>query len=291
MRLRIRTSCGWWRVSSRGAPTTPPGASTAPRTGCSSTPSRARAASAGPQETFTPLRETPCCCGRTCGTTTALPTHTWSLAYAHFHPAGGVVAAAGLARQRGGVGVLHAPGEVRPRVLGGAAFLRARVGRLSRAVRTVRGECARVGPAVARHPEPAPGSHGREASPGHGAHRRRPRRRPRQSSALARIATLSVSRLTHLFTATLGIPPQALRRARTADPRSAAARLDRQSGGRDRAGCRVGRPAVLLAALRAPARAQSDGVPAPSDDSPCTRVIRSASASPRGSTSGAAARA
>ena len=79
---------------------------------------------------------------------------------------------------------------------------------------------------------------------------------------LARIATLSPSRLTHLFTASLGIPPQRYVERERLTRAAQLLDLDRPRGRRDRPRRRLGRPALLLPQVLTAARAQSDRSPA-----------------------------
>ena len=138
----------------------------------------------------------------------ATSTHTWSLAYAHFHPRAEWSPLLDWPVDGGGVGVLHVPGEVRPRVLGGLrSCARSSVGSLAQselfAVNALESALlwldtqnplrGRMDERLIRVME-----HIGEHLAGDLA-----------VGALARIATLSPSRLTHLFSATLGIPPQA----------------------------------------------------------------------------------
>jgi AraC family transcriptional regulator of arabinose operon len=133
--------------------------------------------------------------------------HTWSLAFAHFHPRAEWLPLLDWPVVAGGIALLHAPAELRPRALGALrSCARASVGSLAQselfAVNALEAALlwldtqnplrGRMDERLLRVMEHI-GSHlagdlGVEA--------------------LARVATLSPSRLTHLFTASLGIPPQ-----------------------------------------------------------------------------------
>lgn len=132
---------------------------------------------------------------------------SWSLAFAHFLPRAEWVALLDWPAEAGGIGVLRAPEGIRGRVLGALrSCARSSVGSLPQAelfavnalesallwLDTQNPLRGRMDERLLRVMEYI------------GAHLSG----DLALDALARVATLSPSRLTHLFTATLGIPPQ-----------------------------------------------------------------------------------
>ncbi|GAA1957350.1 helix-turn-helix domain-containing protein [Microbacterium deminutum] len=132
---------------------------------------------------------------------------SWSLAFAHFHPRTEWAPLLDWPGQAGGVGILHVPGEVRHRVLGALrSCARSSIGSLAQselfAVNALESALlwldtqnplrGRMDERLLRVME----------------HIGTDLAGDLDINALARVATLSPSRLTHLFTATLGIPPQ-----------------------------------------------------------------------------------
>ena len=133
--------------------------------------------------------------------------HTWSLAFAHFHPRAEWLPLLDWPVVAGGIAVLHTSAEVRPRALAALrSCARASVGSLAQselfAVNTLESALlwldtqnplrGRMDERLLRVMEHI-GAHLADDL---------------AVDALARVATLSPSRLTHLFTASLGIPPQ-----------------------------------------------------------------------------------
>jgi len=132
---------------------------------------------------------------------------SWSLAFAHFHPRAEWTPLLEWPQQAGGVGVVHTPGGIRPRVLAGLrTCARSSAGSLPQselfAVNALESALlwldtqnplrGRMDERLLRVVEHI----GADLSADLGA------------PALARVATLSPSRLTHLFTESLGMPPQ-----------------------------------------------------------------------------------
>jgi AraC family transcriptional regulator of arabinose operon len=131
----------------------------------------------------------------------------WSLAFAHFHPRAEWSPLLDWPIEAGGVGIIRASGDVRPRILAALrACARSSVGLLPQselfAVNALEAALlwldtqnplrGRMDERVLRVIEHI----GAELTGDLGV------------ETLARVATLSPSRLTHLFTASLGIPPQ-----------------------------------------------------------------------------------
>ncbi|WP_141892343.1 helix-turn-helix domain-containing protein [Microbacterium kyungheense] len=132
---------------------------------------------------------------------------SWSLAFAHFHPRAEWSPLLDWPQRADGVGVIHVPGDIRPRVLLGLrACARASAGSLPQSElfavnalesallwldtqNPLRGAMDERLLRVVEHI-------GADLTAELGV------------SALARVATLSPSRLTHLFTERLGMPPQ-----------------------------------------------------------------------------------
>lgn len=134
-------------------------------------------------------------------------TDHWSLAFAHFHPRAEWSPLLGWPTEVGGVGIIRASSDVRPRILAALrTCARSSVGRLPQselfAVNALETALLWLD----------------TQNPLHGRMDERILRVIEHIGAdltgdlgvetLARIATLSPSRLTHLFTASLGIPPQ-----------------------------------------------------------------------------------
>lgn len=132
---------------------------------------------------------------------------SWSLAYAHFHPRAEWSPLLDWPIQAGGVGVVRAQGDVRPRIVDGLrACARSSAGSLPQSelfamnslesallwLDTQNPLRGRMDERLLRVVEHI----GADLSGDLGV------------ATLARVATLSPSRLTHLFTETLGVPPQ-----------------------------------------------------------------------------------
>ncbi|WP_243074313.1 helix-turn-helix domain-containing protein [Microbacterium sp. SS28] len=132
---------------------------------------------------------------------------SWSLVFAHFHPRAEWLPLLDWPVEAGGVGRVHAAGEMRPRVLAALrTCARSSTGSLAQSemfamnaleaallwLDTQNPLRGRVDERLLRVMEHV----GADLAGDLGV------------EALARIATLSPSRLTHLFTASLGIPPQ-----------------------------------------------------------------------------------
>ncbi|GAA5201994.1 helix-turn-helix domain-containing protein [Microbacterium jejuense] len=132
---------------------------------------------------------------------------SWSLAFAHFHPRAEWTPLLDWPQHAGGVGLVHAPGGIRPRVVAGLrACARSSAGALPQSelfamnalewallwLDTQNPLRGRMDERLLRVVEHIGADLAADLS----------------APALARIATLSPSRLTHLFTESFGMPPQ-----------------------------------------------------------------------------------